>query len=118
MQLAIKVPFQVGETGSIATITDPTVLAAQEIKTVLLTSLGERLMRPTVGSGFNARLFAPLENADFYTAMVMDALNKQCILSTIQQALVSVNGNDGTLSLSVQYTPITGSLSQSLVVTI
>lgn len=106
-QLALKVPFQIGDTGGVVTIVDPVTLAAQEVKTVLLTSMGERLMRPSVGSPFNTNIFAPLNASDFevQTDLMLDALSKQCTLSTIQSAVFTPNANDGVATFTVSFLP-------------
>lgn len=106
-QLAIKLPFQIDQTGGIATIIDPVILAAQEIKTVLLTLAGERLMRPEIGSPFNTHIFSPLGAADMELQidLLLDSLQKQCILSTIQTATFTPNANDGVATFNVSYIP-------------
>jgi len=106
-QLTLKVPFQIGGTGGVATITDPVVLAAQEIKTVLLTLRGERVMRPEIGSPVNTRIFAPLDSADseLQTDLLLAALQEQCVLSNIQSATFTTSTNDGVAIFKIAYTP-------------
>lgn len=107
-QLTLKVPFQIDPvTGGVASIVDPVVLAAQEIKTVLLTMAGERLFNPGVGSSFNTHLFGAISSADaeLQTELMLGALQTQVTLSTIQSAVFTVSQNDGTLSFNVDFVP-------------
>jgi len=53
----IKQPFQVGADGAIAFNRDPVAWAQDHILALLLTSPGERVMRPTYGAGMYRRVF-------------------------------------------------------------
>jgi phage baseplate assembly protein W len=75
------------------------------IEAVLLTAPGERVMRPTFGSGLLQLAFAP--NSDQLAAalqvLVQGALQSN-LGDLIEVANVTVAQDDGTLTISVAYT--------------
>jgi uncharacterized protein len=75
------------------------------IEAVLLTAPGERVMRPTFGSGLLQLTFAP--NSDQLAAalqvLVQGALQSN-LGDLIEVANVTVAQDDGTLTISVAYT--------------
>lgn len=71
---AIKTPLSFKD-GKIDTVTTPDDIARQKIVDVLVTSPGERVMRPEYGAGVYNLLFDypnPLTFADFKTDALMD----------------------------------------------
>lgn len=75
------------------------------IEAVLFTAPGERVMRPTFGSGLFQLVFAP--NSDTLGAtvqmLVVGAL-QQWLGDLIEVASVQIDQNDATLEVSVDYT--------------
>ena len=74
------------------------------IEQVLFTSPGERLNRPAFGSGLAQLLFAP-SSSELATAtqfLVQGAL-QSALGDLIQLEGVSVDGSEGTLTVTVQY---------------
>jgi uncharacterized protein len=74
------------------------------IEQVLFTSPGERVNRPTFGTGLAQLVFAP-SSAELATAtqfMVQAALQSSLGDLIVVEA-VSVNGTEGTFSVGVQY---------------
>jgi uncharacterized protein len=74
------------------------------IEQVLFTSPGERVNRPTFGSGLRQLVFAPNsdELATAVQLMVQGAL-QQWLRDVIQVEGVAVRGEEGTLEVTVQY---------------
>ena len=75
------------------------------IEQVLLTSPGERVNRPTFGSGLMQLVFAP--NSDVLAAatlMSVQASLQQWLGSLIQIEDVEVTRDDAALSITVKYT--------------
>jgi phage baseplate assembly protein W len=71
---------------------------------VLFTSPGERVMRPTFGSGLLQLVFAP--NSDVLAAttqMLVQGALQQCLGDLIVVEAVSVEAEDATLRVTVQY---------------
>jgi uncharacterized protein len=75
------------------------------IEQILLTSPGERVNRPTFGSGTAQLVFAP--NSDILAAtqtQVIQAGLQQWLSDVISVGNVDVEANDATLLVLVQYT--------------
>jgi phage baseplate assembly protein W len=75
------------------------------IEGVLLTAPGERVMRPTFGTGILQLAFAP--NSDQLAAtlqMLVQSALQSWLGSLIEVAGVSIAQDDGTLTISVAYT--------------
>ena len=75
------------------------------IEDVLLTAPGERVMRPTFGSGMLQLAFAPSSDqlAAALQVLVQGAL-QSCLGDLIEVANVTVTQDDGSLTVSVAYT--------------
>lgn len=77
------------------------------VELVLLTSPGERVNRPTFGSGAAQLVFAP--NSDTLAAALQQIIKsglQQWLSDLIQVQSVQVDNNDATLLITVQYTII------------
>jgi phage baseplate assembly protein W len=75
------------------------------IEEVLLTAPGERVMRPTFGSGLLQMAFAP--NSDQLGAtlqMLVQGALQSWLGDLIEVAGVSISQDDGNLTVSVNYT--------------
>jgi uncharacterized protein len=75
------------------------------IEQVLLTAPGERVMRPTFGSGVLQLAFAT--DSDQLAAtlqMLVQGALQAALGDLIEVAAVNVTGQDGTLAISVAYT--------------
>lgn len=102
MQLAF--PYGFDRTGRTATA-NPAQHIRDLIWQVLLTAPGERVNRPTFGTGTNQLVFAP--NSDTLAMaqqkMVQAGL-QQYLSDLIQVNAVTVENEDATLTITVQYT--------------
>ncbi len=96
-------PFGIDGQGRTATATDADHLK-QLIRQVLFTALGERVNRPTFGSGLNQLVFAPnsSELASATQYLVQGAL-QQWLGSLIHVESVKVTNEESTLRVVVQY---------------
>ena len=75
------------------------------IEQVLLTAPGERVMRPTFGSGLLQLSFAP--NSDQLAAtlqMLVQGALQSWLGDLIEVASVTIDQQDGTLTIGVSYT--------------
>lgn len=84
--------------------TDDTAHIRDLIEQVLFTSPDERVMRPTFGSGLLQLVFAP--NSDVLAAttqMLVQGALQQWLGDLIVVEAVSVEAEDATLRVSVQY---------------
>jgi len=99
-------PYAIDATGHTAQ-TDPLTHISDMIEQILFTSPGERVNRPTFGSGTAQLVFAP--NSD-----VLAAAHQQAIQACLQQWLsdlirvqsVAVAADEATLQVTVVYTVI------------
>lgn len=74
------------------------------IEQILFTSPGERVNRPTFGSGTAQLVFAP--NSDLLAATqqnIIQAALQQWLSDLIRVQSVTVTGNDATLQITVSY---------------
>jgi phage baseplate assembly protein W len=99
----VDFPFRFDGRGRTATTTDEEHIR-DLIEQVLFTAPGERVNRPTFGSGLMQLVFAP--NSDELAAatqfLVQGAL-QQWLGDTIQVESVQVDSQDTTLRVTVQY---------------
>lgn len=101
--MQIKYPFQFDNRGRTAETTDDDHIR-ELIEQVLLTSPGERVNRPTFGSGLLQLVFAPNSDA-------LRAATQLSVQGSLQQYLgdlilvqsVDVQNNDATLQITVNY---------------
>lgn len=71
----ISIPFSFGADGRVAETSDVEEAAKQRIVDVLVTSKGERVMRPIYGAGAQDLLFEPVDDL-LYSEFRIDALNE------------------------------------------
>lgn len=97
-------PFKIDKTGRTAKASDSDHIE-QLIEQVLFTSLGERVNRPTFGTGINQLVFAPLsdELATATQVLIQGAL-QQWLGDLIVVNSVEVQAEDSTLQITVNYT--------------
>jgi phage baseplate assembly protein W len=69
MSSEIQVPFALDRSGAIAATTDPNVQAQQHVDSLISTTPGERVMKPTYGVDLTGMVFAP--NTSELSAMIM-----------------------------------------------
>lgn len=100
----IDYPFRLDPSGRTAT-TDDDGHVADLIEEVLFTSPGERVNRPTFGTGLLQVVFAP--NSDEVataTQFLAQAALQQWLGDLIEVEAVDVSADDATLSVTVRYT--------------
>jgi Bacteriophage baseplate protein W len=107
-------PFRFDSTGHTAQDDDLAAHVRDMIELILFTSPGERVNRPTFGSGTAQFVFSP-------NSEVLAAAQQQAIQSGLQQWLsdlirvqqVTVTANDATLLVTVVYTLVLNQQQQS-----
>jgi hypothetical protein len=107
----IKIPFSITASGDIGVETDPKKQVEQRIIDTLITTKGERLMRPLYGASATALLFEPVDDL-LYGEFRIDALNeisRQVTGAVIQDLTVTpanvyqTDQYETTLNISVSY---------------
>jgi len=116
----ILVPFQIDPaTGSVAVISDYGAILAQHIETIVLTSIGERVMNPTYGYGLEGQVFHPI-NANTPNMLQSDitkAINKWEPRVKVQTVAVAENPTSPSLlSVTIEFSVIPFSDVNTLVV--
>lgn len=71
----IKTPFSISEYGTVSFVTDPKKSIEQRITDVLVTTKGERTMRPMYGASISELLFEPVDEL-LYGEFKMDGLDE------------------------------------------
>jgi phage baseplate assembly protein W len=101
----IDYPFRIDGRGRTAAAADTNIHIRQMIEQLLFTNPGERVNRPNFGSGLMQLAFAP--NSDQLAAatqfLVQGGL-QQWLGDLIQVTAVEVQGQDSTLTVTVEYT--------------
>jgi phage baseplate assembly protein W len=98
-------PYGFDGTGRTAQAADPPAHIASLIEQVLFTAPGERVNRPTFGSGTAQLVFEP--NADVLAAAQQQAIQaglQQWLSDLIRVSSVTVAGVEATLLVTVVYT--------------
>lgn len=101
--MQIDYPWRIDPAGRMATTDDPAHIR-DLIEQVLFTAQGERVNRPTFGSGVLQLVFAP-NSGELATAteyLVQGAL-QQWLADLIQVEAVRVTSADATLEVTIQY---------------
>ena len=101
--MEIAHPLQIDHRGRVATAT-PDEHIRQMIEQVVFTLPGERVNRPTFGSGLQQLVFAP--NVDALataTQVLVQGALQQWLGSLIQVEAVDVQSSEDTLLVTVQY---------------
>ncbi|HLN13606.1 MAG TPA: GPW/gp25 family protein [bacterium] len=103
---SLAFPYEFDTTGRTAT-TDLADHIRDMVLQILLTSPGERVMRPTFGSGTATLVFAP--NSDALAGaqqQIIQASLQQWLADLIRVQSVTVTAQDATLLITVVYTII------------
>jgi phage baseplate assembly protein W len=103
MSTMVGFPWSIGGDGRTAQADDPTHVR-DLIELVLFTSPGERVNRPTFGSGLLQAVFAPGGDAVAAAAqLLVQSSLQQWLADVIQVEAVAVTAVDSTVTVTVQY---------------
>ena len=111
----IDFPFQVDRGGRTAATTDDDHIR-DLVEQVLFTAPGERVNRPTFGSGVLRLVFEP-GGAELATATryVVQSALQQWLADVVEVQDVEVTSEDGTLRVTVRYRPRTSAQPRTAV---
>lgn len=103
---AISLPFRIDGYGRVASTSDPNKIWADRVRSVLMTSIRERLMRPQFGSEVTAEVYDILDEAPelTYEAVASAFVEYLPRLTLNDVVLVSEDEQNGVVSLEVSYT--------------
>jgi phage baseplate assembly protein W len=100
----ISLPFSIDTSGSIGTTTEQSKIWADRVRSVLGTSLRERVMRPTFGTLIPFSLFNNVDNAvEEISEEVTRAFDRYLQLLTLQDTTVEQDLYTNTLKVTVTY---------------
>lgn len=71
----VKIPFSISSNGTVSQVTDARRAVEQRITDVLVTTKGERVMRPAYGAGMTELLFEPIDDL-LYGEFRVDGLDE------------------------------------------
>jgi phage baseplate assembly protein W len=101
---AISLPFSIDTSGSIGTTTEQSKIWTDRVRSVLGTSLRERVMRPTFGTLIPFSLFNNVDNAvEEIRDEVTRAFDRYLQLLTLQDTTVEQDLYTNTLKVTVTY---------------
>lgn len=102
--MPLQFPFHIDRTGRTAQPRDEAAWVRELVEMVLFTSQGERVMRPTFGTGAQQLVFAPAsdEMAAATQHLVRGAL-QQWLADWIEVSDVQVRADTATLTVEVIY---------------
>ena len=116
--LSVALPLAVNKTdGAYALNKDITSLAAQNLKMVILTNPGERIMQPAFGAGIRQLLFEPATQAtvDIVRARIQQQVSQYLPYINLIQLQVFVSENDASaLIISLKYSVPTANIISEL----
>ena len=100
----IAYPWAIGPTGRTATEPDYARHVRDLLEQVLFTNPGERVNRPSFGSGLLHMLFAPTSDEIAATSqMLVQSAIQQWLAGIVQVEDVEVDSHDSTVTVTVQY---------------
>ena len=116
--LSVALPLAVNKAdGAYALNKDITSLAAQNLKMVILTNPGERIMQPAFGAGIRQLLFEPATQAtvDIVRARIQQQVSQYLPYINLIQLQVFVSENDASaLIISLKYSVPTANIISEL----
>lgn len=103
---AISLPFRIDGYGRVTSTTDPSKIWADRVRTVLMTSLKGRIMRPLFGSTISEEVYDILDEApEVIFAAVSQAFSDFLPRLNFEDVIVvDENAEDGTIYLEISYT--------------
>ncbi|MFI0975410.1 GPW/gp25 family protein [Streptomyces sp. NPDC021093] len=102
----LDLPFRIDSRGACATTDDEDAYVRDLVEQVLFTSPGERVNRPSFGSGVLGLVFEP-GGGELATAteFVVQGALQQWLAELVEVHAVEVTGEDATLRVTVRYRP-------------
>lgn len=101
---AVALPFSIDSYGKIASTQDQSKIWADRVRSVIGTSIRERVMRPTFGTLIPFALFETDSTAESQiTIEVSQAFTQQLPLLTLQNVTIKVDDYTNVLNVEVIY---------------
>lgn len=105
MERAITLPFTIDESGSIGSSNDPRKIWQSRVIACVMTSMGERLHRPSYGGSIQSALFTTQsEAAMVVNNSVKNSFSEQLPMLELNDVATSMDIETGVLSATIYYT--------------
>jgi phage baseplate assembly protein W len=102
--IAISFPFRIDEFGNVATSTDDRRIAADRVRAVVGTSLGERVFRPDFGTTIPSRVFDSVEVVEeLIKTDIGRAFSKYLTTLTLSDVLIAYDDRQNIIEVEVLY---------------
>ncbi|MCR9162461.1 MAG: GPW/gp25 family protein [Nannocystaceae bacterium] len=102
--MPLSYPYRIDATGRTASPPDAKTWVREVLEMVLFTAPGERVMRPTFGTGVNQLVFEPAsDELGAATAHLVRSALQQWLSDWLEVEHIDVQTSDGTLSVTVSY---------------
>lgn len=102
--MSLAFPFDIDSTGRTDSPQSPASHARQLLEQLVLTSPGERVMRPSFGGGVHQLVFAPSgDQAAAAAQHLISGAIQQWLSAWIELQSVEVTSDDSTMVITVRY---------------
>ena len=103
-EIAISLPFTIDSFGVVGTTQEQSKIWADRVRSILGTSLRERVMRPTLGTLIPFGMFEQIDTAESeIQGEISKAFSRQLPLLTLSEVIVTHDEYTNTLSVTVVY---------------
>lgn len=100
----ISLPFTVDPYGAVGSTTSQTKIWADRVRSVIGTSLRERVMRPDFGTVIPFAMFETMDDAGTEIRAEIDkAFNEQLPLLSLEKVELSIDESSSTISATITY---------------
>lgn len=104
MEKALSLPFSIDPFGAVTVASDQRKIWADRVRSVVGTTLGERVMRPDFGGKIAFSVFNSQEDAaEAIRTTVSEVFNSQLPLLTLQDVATSFDELTGTVYADITY---------------
>lgn len=102
--IAISLPFRIDEFGNVATTTDDQKIAADRVRSVVGTAIGERVYRPDFGTTIPSRLFDSAEVVEeLISSDIGRAMSKYLPTISLSEVIVRYDDRENIIEVEVLY---------------
>lgn len=118
MERAMTLPFSIDESGSIASSNDPKKIWQSRVIACVMTSMGERVHRPSYGGAIQSTLFSNMDEAAYViNESVQTSFGEHLPMLSLKSVSTSMDTNTGTLSATIYYALPSGEVAEAVLQT-
>lgn len=102
--ISISFPFRIDEFGNVATTTDDKKIAADRVRAVVGTAIGERVFRPDFGTTIPSRVFDSVEIVEeLIRTDIGRAFSKYLTTLTLSDIVINYDDRENIINVEVFY---------------